>query len=146
MLIENSKIGITMSTYYHYSMHNSIKSNNLYVILVNYSCYHYKKAGDDMDIDIAMRLKQLREEKGLSQNKLSTMAGLSQSYVRKLESGESKPTIETLNLLCEALNISIIDFLNYKDVSLRELEALHLIKNLSKDQIDGLIKLLKPMC
>ena len=56
-----------------------------------------------MNFDIGERIKELRMEQGLSTNKLSNMAGLSQSYVRKLERGENKPTVESLELLCQAL-------------------------------------------
>ena len=52
-------------------------------------------AGDTMKLDIGARIKELREARGLSTNKLSNMAGLSQSYVRKLEKGESRPTFES---------------------------------------------------
>ena len=50
-------------------------------------------AGDVMNFDIGARIKELREAQGLSTNRLSNMAGLSQSYVRKLEKGESRPTV-----------------------------------------------------
>lgn len=97
-----------------------------------------------MAFDIAARIKQLREERGYSTNKLSTAAGLSQSYVRKLENRESNPTIESLELLCQALEITLIDFLNYENASLRELEVLGLLKHMSDEQVSGLIQLLRP--
>ena len=53
--------------------------------------------------DIGARIKELRVAQSLSTNKLSNLAGLSQSYVRKLEKGECRPTIETVELLCHAL-------------------------------------------
>ena len=64
-----------------------------------------------MKLDIGARIKELREARGLSTNKLSNMAGLSQSYVRKLEKGESRPTVESLELLCHALGITFEDFI-----------------------------------
>lgn len=97
-----------------------------------------------MTFSIAERVRQLREEKGLSTNKLSTMAGLSQSYVRKLERGESKPTVESLELICEALEISLVDFLSDGDASLLQLQAISVAKKLSSAQLEGLCNLLKP--
>ena len=64
-----------------------------------------------MSFDIGARIKELREAQGLSTNKLSNMAGLSQSYVRKLEKGESRPTVESVELLCHALGITFEDFI-----------------------------------
>lgn len=66
--------------------------------------------GDFVSINIAERIRRLREEKGLSTNKLSTDAGLSQSYVRKLENGECNPTVESLSLICDALGTNIVDY------------------------------------
>ena len=80
-----------------------------------------------MNFDISARIRELRIEKGLSTNKLSTLAGLSQSYVRKLESGENKPTVESLDLLCQALGITFEDFVSYK---------------LNDSQLDGFCKLM----
>lgn len=100
--------------------------------------------GDFVSINIAERIRRLREEKGLSTNKLSTDAGLSQSYVRKLENGECNPTVESLSLICDALGTNIVDFLANTNASLKELEILHLVKALSPEQQEGLIKLLTP--
>ena len=96
-----------------------------------------------MDFNVSARIKELRMERGLSTNKLSNLAGLSQSYVRKLENGECSPTLESLELLCHALNITFRDFINYKEASLLQLQAIHLISELSDDQLEGLCKLLK---
>ena len=96
-----------------------------------------------MDFDLAARIKELRMAKGLSTNKLSNLAGLSQSYVRKLERGKSKPTVESLTFLCEALGITVEDFFNYKDASLSQLKAIKIVKELSEEQLDGFCKLME---
>ena len=95
-----------------------------------------------MKLDIGARIKELREARGLSTNKLSNMAGLSQSYVRKLEKGESKPTVESLELLCHALGITFEDFINYKDKSIAQLRAIKIIEELSDSQLEGFCKLM----
>ena len=95
-----------------------------------------------MNFDISARIRELRIEKGLSTNKLSTLAGLSQSYVRKLESGENKPTVESLDLLCQALGITFEDFVGYKDKSLLQLQAIRIIDKLNDSQLDGFCKLM----
>ena len=58
------------------------------------------------------RIKSLREMKGLTVNKLANMAGLSQSFLRDIELGNKKPTVETLSLFCDALGISLSEFFN----------------------------------
>lgn len=95
-----------------------------------------------MDFDIGARIKELREQKEISTNKLSNMAGLSQSYVRKLEKGANKPTVESLDLLCQALGITLEDFMTYKEKSLLELQAIKIISRMSDSQLEGFCKLM----
>ena len=61
-------------------------------------------------MDVGLRLKELREKKGITVNKLANLAGISQSYLRDIELGNKNPTIETLSYFCDALGISLKDF------------------------------------
>ena len=98
-----------------------------------------------MTFDDGKRIKELRKAKGLSTNKLSNDAGLSQSYVRNLEEGKyDNPTVESLQLICDALGITFEDFVNYKDFSLSQLKAMKVIRTLSDEQLDGFCKLVNP--
>lgn len=112
------------------------------VINTQKKCYSYYIVGETMNINIADRVKELRMSRGLSTNKLSTMAGLSQSYVRKLERGESKPSVESLELICEALGISLIDFLSSGQESVAQLKAINVIRTLSDERLEGFCKLM----
>ncbi len=51
-------------------------------------------------------LKDLRTEKGFSQEHLAELAGLDRTYVSLLERGLRQPTISTLFSLAKALNIA----------------------------------------
>lgn len=95
-----------------------------------------------MKFDVSERIKELRMSRGISTNKLSNMAGLSQSYVRKLERGECKPTVESLELLCQALGITFEDFVTYRDMSLLQLQAVKIIRKLNDTQLEGFCKLM----
>lgn len=98
-----------------------------------------------MNFDVGARIKELRIAKGLSTNKLSNMAGLSQSYVRNLEEGKyDNPTVESLELICEALGIAFEDFVNYRDLSLSQLKAMKIVRRLSDKQLEGFCQLLDP--
>lgn len=63
-------------------------------------------------MDVGVRIKQLREMKGYSINKLANKAGVSQSYLRDIELGSKNPTVAFISLLCEQLEISLKDFFN----------------------------------
>lgn len=59
---------------------------------------------------IGKNIKKLRQEKGISQDKLSKMADISLNTVVKLELDQSpNPTLETIQKLAKALDVSIDD-------------------------------------
>lgn len=61
---------------------------------------------------IGKNIKKFRQEKELSQDKLSKLAGLSLNTVVKIELDESpNPTIETIQKIAKALEVSVDDLL-----------------------------------
>lgn len=61
---------------------------------------------------IGKNIKQYRQDKGLSQDKLSKLADLSLNTVVKIELDESpNPTIETIQKIAKALDVSVDDLL-----------------------------------
>lgn len=63
-------------------------------------------------MEIGKRITFFRTAKHYTVNKLATMAGISQSYLRDVELGNKNPTVEVLSYLCDALGISLLDFFN----------------------------------
>jgi transcriptional regulator with XRE-family HTH domain len=61
-------------------------------------------------MDVGARLIGLRERCGLTQNGLAERAGVSQTHLRRVELGQADITIGHLQLLCDAMSISIQDF------------------------------------
>lgn len=55
---------------------------------------------------IAMNLKRLRAERGLSLGKLSELSGVSKVMLSQIEKGESSPTINTLWKIASGLQVS----------------------------------------
>lgn len=58
----------------------------------------------------AVRLKELREGAGLTQQKLADDAGLKLGGIRDLEQGRRKPAWETVLALCKALGVDCTAF------------------------------------
>lgn len=61
-------------------------------------------------MDVSNRLKSLRERCGYTQNGLADRAGVSQTHLRRVERGEADITVGHLQLLCDAMDISLRDF------------------------------------
>lgn len=60
----------------------------------------------------SIKIKQLREKKGLSQEKLARLANVSNNTVINIESGKQKnPTVDTISKIAKALNVSIEELL-----------------------------------
>ena len=61
---------------------------------------------------IGKNIKRFRQDKGLSQDKLSKLADLSLNTVVKIELDDSpNPTIETAQRIAKALEVSVDDLL-----------------------------------
>lgn len=56
-------------------------------------------------IPFALRLRQLREARGLSQYDLASKSGIRQPTIWRYEAGEREPDLPTLRKLAEALGI-----------------------------------------
>jgi transcriptional regulator with XRE-family HTH domain len=56
---------------------------------------------------LAMRIKILRAERGLSQEALASKAGLARAYIARLEIGRHDPSLSTLVKLAKALKVKV---------------------------------------
>jgi transcriptional regulator with XRE-family HTH domain len=63
-------------------------------------------------MSFATRLRELREEKGLSREDLSQLCGLGRGTVRDYEQGRREPTLGSAFRLADALGVSVEEFRN----------------------------------
>ena len=61
-------------------------------------------------MDIGKRLITLREGCRFTQNGLAERAGVSQTHLRRVELGQADITVGHLQLLCDAMSISMQEF------------------------------------
>lgn len=79
-------------------------------------------------MDIAERLKVLREGAGLSKGELGRRAGLSESYIGQIESKKKRPTVDTIFRICEGLGITVQEFFSIdQDISAIPTDILELV-------------------
>ncbi len=61
-------------------------------------------------MNVGNRLATLRKQYNYTQNALAERAGVSQTHLRRVELGQADITISHLQLLCDAMNISLKEF------------------------------------
>lgn len=59
------------------------------------------------------RMKELRNNMGLSQNELAEKSNISSKYLSRIEMGQHFPSINTLIKLADALNVELKDFFEF---------------------------------
>lgn len=60
------------------------------------------------DCPLSKNLKKLREQKGLSQDRLAKLADIANNTIIKIEQGENQnPTLDTLKKIAKALDVSV---------------------------------------
>jgi len=80
--------------------------------------------------EVGNRVRQYRKRKGLSQETLALNAGLTVSFIGDIERGKKKPTVESLEKLLVALNISFTEFFDY-ETEIRPLENCSALEKLT---------------
>lgn len=60
---------------------------------------------------LAKVLRQLRTERGYSQESFGFEAGLHRTYVSQLERGLKSPSLNILSRICKALDITMSEFI-----------------------------------
>ncbi len=91
---------------------------------------------------VGERIRALRERAGFNQNKLAEWAGVSQTHLRRVELGQADITVGHLQLICDALGISMKDFFN---VSEEKEETAVAMSGLTPRQKSLLIEFLKSL-
>ncbi len=64
--------------------------------------------------NIGARIKQLREQSGLTQEKLAESAGISLDYMGKIEVNINKPGLKTILKLANALKVEPYKIFKFK--------------------------------
>ncbi|HLS19470.1 MAG TPA: helix-turn-helix transcriptional regulator, partial [Paracoccaceae bacterium] len=86
-----------------------------------------------------LRIRTLRRQKGMTQDRLAALAELSQGNVSEFESGKTQPTLDTLARLATALGVEMYEmFESYEKVA-PAVALLEAMEGLSDDQRDAVI-------
>jgi transcriptional regulator with XRE-family HTH domain len=75
------------------------------------------------DPSLGLRLKQLRKERKISLREVARRADLTPSFLSQVEHGSSNVSLDSLRRIAEALDVSLMQFLNPQPVDITELSA-----------------------
>lgn len=96
-------------------------------------------------MEVGKRISQLRIQQQYSVNKLASLAGISQSYLRDIELGNKKPTVEILTYICDALHISLKDFFDDDSKNTINNQLITKIEQMDSSQREALLFFLDSM-
>lgn len=61
------------------------------------------------------RIKELRSEMGISQAELARMCDMERASLERIENAKINTTVYTISVICEALCISLKDFMDFNN-------------------------------
>lgn len=92
------------------------------------------------------KLKVVRKQKGLSQAELGKLLGVQAQTIGRWETGKSEPNLETVNKLCEILDVPLRYFISEEHVdyqlTLEEAFVINKYRELNDDGKQMIINLL----
>jgi len=65
----------------------------------------------DINKEVGLNIRKIREDKGLSQEKLAALADLHRTYIGQIERGEKNIGLKNLEKIAKALNVNVKDLL-----------------------------------
>lgn len=95
---------------------------------------------------IGAKIKNLRKNKGFTQEILAEKSELSTRQIVKIENGQSTPTIQTLRSITKALEVSfneLFDNDSYDSIDIVRSKSHKLLDNLNEDNLRLFYRILK---
>jgi transcriptional regulator with XRE-family HTH domain len=71
----------------------------------------------DIKLKVGQRVKELRRQKQMSQEEVANTADMERSFMTHIESGRRNISVETLQRILTALDVSFKDFFDSKEFS-----------------------------
>lgn len=92
------------------------------------------------------RISKLREQKQVSERKMSLDLGHSTSYIRSITSGRSLPSMSEFLYICEYLGVTPMEFFNEDNATtLMQQKAIDYIYSMSDEDVSLMIGFIERM-
>lgn len=96
---------------------------------------------------LGARIKELRRQRGLTQEKLSEMIEIDPKHLSRIEVGKSYPSLETLDKLGNVLKVELRDFFEFAhhagNIKEMNKNILTLLKEAPTDKIPFILKVIR---
>ena len=96
---------------------------------------------------IGPRIKELCDKQQITKYRLSQMTGVTQTVLSRIIKRENVPTIQTLEKICAALNISLAQFFakdeNPPDLTAEQKEIIETWNGLNPEERERLMKIIR---
>jgi transcriptional regulator with XRE-family HTH domain len=92
---------------------------------------------DDLSRSIGERIRQLRDERGLTLEKLAYESEISKGHLSDIENGRVRVTSHTLDILADGLEVALLDLVTFRDAGPR-----HELVDLTRGMTEGNLKTL----
>ncbi|MBI5750435.1 MAG: helix-turn-helix transcriptional regulator [Nitrospinae bacterium] len=96
-----------------------------------------------------MRIKELRKNKGLSQEEVAEKVNISSKYLSRIEMGQHFPSIDTLVNLADVLKVELKDFFEFAHETddPKELKRIMdgILQEADRDKLKLLVKVARAM-
>ena len=96
--------------------------------------------------EFALRLAQLRQNKGISARDMSLSIGQNPGYINNIESGRALPSLAGFFYICQYLDVTPCDFFDTESNDPAKLRVLLAdLKQLNEEQLDTIVALVKEL-
>ena len=96
---------------------------------------------------IGPRIKELCDKQQITKYRLSQTTGVTQTVLSRIMKGENVPTIQTIEKICAALNISLAQFFakdeNPPDLTAEQREIIETWNGLTPEERERLMKIIR---
>ncbi|WP_213996162.1 MULTISPECIES: helix-turn-helix transcriptional regulator [Tepidanaerobacter] len=98
-------------------------------------------------MDIGARLKELRTSRNITITALANKVGLTREHLSNIERNVNMPSLQTLQKICDALDITLAEFFSDEDSAMPPeiTRLLQEVKDLTPEQIEKLTDFIKAM-
>ncbi|MCV9937330.1 helix-turn-helix domain-containing protein [Boseaceae bacterium BT-24-1] len=96
-----------------------LSTPNVHYSVSHHSAHRRTFCGMKLRAVFGLNVQRLRRERKLSQEQLSFVSGRTRAYISSVEAGRRNATLDTLEILAEALNVQPQDLITAKAAEVR---------------------------